>query len=257
MTHFTAHPALPAGAVRHAFFDRSGGASNGLYASLNCGPGSDDDPWAVGENRRRAAAAFGLSADDLCTAYQVHGDRAVTVDKAWPQGEAPRADALVSATPGILLGILTADCAPVLLADGGNGVIGAIHAGWRGALGGVIESGVRAMVALGARAAAIRAVIGPCIGPDSYEVGAEFPAPFIAQDPATKAFFRPTRRDSRFLFDLPGYVARRLEQQELAEIAILGRDTYAEEAAYFSYRRNRQGGQHDYGRLLSAIALAG
>ena len=250
------HPALAApGLVRHGFFDRSGGVSEGLYGSLNCGYGSNDDTQAVRENRARAAAVFGRTADELCTAYQVHGDVAVTVETAWPHGEAPQADALVSNTPGVVLGILTADCAPVLLADSGNGVIGALHAGWRGALGGIVESTVQAMLALGAQTADIRAVIGPCIGPDSYEVGAEFPAPFLAQDNATERFFRPAPRDGHFLFDLPGYVPHRLARLELSEIATLGRDTYGEEADFFSYRRNSQNGERDYGRLLSAITL--
>ncbi len=256
MTAPIEHPALAAsGLVRHGFFDRSGGVSNGLYGSLNCGYGSNDDGQAVRENRGRAAAAFGRTADQLCTAYQVHGDVAVMVEKALPQAEAPKADGLVSNTPGVVLGILTADCAPVLLADSDNRVIGELHAGWRGALGGIVESSVRAMLALGARRANIRAVIGPCIGPDSYEVGAEFPAPFLAQDGASEIFFRPAPRDGHFLFDLPGYVTHRLEGQELGEIAALGRDTYGEEANFFSYRRNSQNGEHDYGRLLSAITL--
>ncbi|MEE8172117.1 MAG: peptidoglycan editing factor PgeF [Alphaproteobacteria bacterium] len=251
------HNALAAvGTVQHGFFTRGGGVSSGIYASLNCGYGSNDDADAVRETRVRAAAALGLSADDLCTAYQVHGTRSVVIEKAWPHAKAPRADALVSNTPGVALGILSADCAPVLLADGDNRVIGALHAGWRGALGGILEAGVEGMRRLGARAANIRAVIGPSIGPQSYEVGAEFPAPFLAHDPAAQAFFRPARSEAHYLFDLPGYVARRLDALGLAEVARLGRDTYAEEAQFFSYRRNSQRGQRDYGRLLAAIALA-
>ncbi|MDP6590220.1 MAG: peptidoglycan editing factor PgeF [Alphaproteobacteria bacterium] len=253
------HDALAAasGAVRHGFFTRAGGVSGGLYASLNCGYGSNDEYDAVRENRSRAAAALGLSADDLCSAYQIHGTAHVVVEKAWRHAQAPRADALVSNTAGVALGILTADCAPVLLADGDNRVIGAVHAGWRGALGGVLEAGVEGMRKLGARAANIGAVIGPTIGPDSYEVGAEFPAPFLAHDRAAEAFFRPARREAHYLFDLPGYVAHRLEALGLAEIARLGRDTYAEEEQFFSYRRNSLNGERDYGRLLAAIALAG
>ncbi|HJN59858.1 MAG TPA: peptidoglycan editing factor PgeF [Alphaproteobacteria bacterium] len=252
------HDALAAaGAVRHGFFTRAGGVSSGLYASLNCGHGSNDEYDAVRENRSRAAAVLGLTADDLCTAYQTHGAAHVVVEKAWRHAAAPRADALVSNTPGVALGILTADCAPVLLADGNNRVIGAIHAGWRGALGGVLEAGVEGMRRLGARVAHIGAVIGPTIGPDSYEVGAEFPAPFLAHDRAAEAFFRPAPREAHYLFDLPGYVAHRLEALGLAEVARLGRDTYAEEEQFFSYRRNSHNGHGDYGRLLAAIALAG
>jgi len=162
---------------------------------------------------------------------------------------------MVTDKPGIALGILTADCAPVLLADGNNRVIGALHAGWRGALGGVIESSVQAMLVLGAEARHIHAVIGPCIGPDSYEVGGEFPEPFLADDATAERFFRDAPRPDHFLFDLPGYVSHRLQSQNLAEIAALGRDTYAEESEFFSYRRNSQKGVRDYGRLLSAIAL--
>ncbi len=257
MVNALEHDALAAsGAVRHGFFTRDGGVSSGLYASLNCGHGSNDDPEAVRENRARAVAAFGFSVDDLCTAYQVHGDRAVAVEKAWSHAAAPQADALVSNTPGVVLGILTADCTPVLLADSDNRVIGALHAGWRGALGGILEAGVAGMCRLGARATTIHAVIGPTIGPKSYEVGAEFPAPFLAQDPGAQAFFRPAARDGHYLFDLPGYVARRLGALGLGEIAQLRRDTYAEDAQFFSYRRNSQRGESDYGRLLAAIALA-
>ena len=242
-------------AVRHGFFTRAGGVSNGVYASLNCGFGSKDDPESVRENRARAAAVFGLLADDLCTAYQVHGDQVVSVEKAWPHTHAPRADALVSDTPGLVLGILTADCAPVLLADSDNHVIGALHAGWRGALGGILEAGVAGMCRLGAHPTMIRAVIGPTIGPESYEVGPEFPARFVARDPGAQVFFRPAVRDGHYLFDLPGYVARRLGALGLGEIAQLRRDTYVEEAQFFSYRRNSQRGESDYGRLLAAIAL--
>jgi len=258
MVNALEHDALAAsGAVRHGFFTRAGGVSGGPYASLNCGYGSNDDPAAVRNNRARAAAVFGLSADDLCTAYQVHSDQVVAVEKAWRHADAPHADALVSNTPGVMLGILTADCAPVLLADSNNRVIGALHAGWRGALGGILEAGVSGMCRLGAHAASIHAVIGPTIGPESYEVGPEFPAPFLAHDPGAQMFFRPAIRGGHHLFDLPGYVARRLGALGLGEIAQLRRDTYAKDAQFFSYRRNSLRGESDYGRLLAAIALAG
>jgi len=243
--------------VRHGFFTRSGGVSRGLYTSLNCGHGSNDDAEAVRENRARAAGAFGRAAEDICTAYQVHGDTVIEVTRPWRPDDSPKADALVSNRPGVMLGILTADCAPVLLADGENRVIGALHAGWRGALGGVLEAGVAGMCRLGAQAANICAVIGPTIGPASYEVGAEFPAPFLVQNPAAEAFFRPAAREGYFFFDLPNYVARRLEALGLAEVTSLQRDTYAEEMHFFSYRRNSHQGQHDYGRLLAAIVLEG
>ena len=179
----------PGGRIRHGFFGRAGGVSNGLYRSLNCGYGSGDDPEAVAENRARAMSACGLASASLCTAYQVHSAEALVVSAPWPRDEAPRVDAMATATPGLALAILTADCVPVLLADREAGVIGAAHAGWRGALNGVVEAAVDAMLGLGAQAKGIRAVIGPAIGPASYEVGPEFPAPFLARDPQDKDLF--------------------------------------------------------------------
>ena len=245
------------GDLHHGFFTRAGGVSAGLYASLNCGHGTNDDHEAVHENRARVANVFGQEAEDICTAYQVHGNTVVEVTHPWQREDAPRADALISHTPGVILGILTADCAPVLLADGERRVIGALHAGWRGALCGVLEAGVAGMCRIGAEAGNIRAAIGPTIGPQSYEVGTEFPAFFLAQNPATKVFFRPAAREGHYLFDLPGYVAHRLEALGLAEVVSLRRDTYRDEADFFSYRRSCHQGKRDYGRLLAAIALEG
>ncbi len=241
--------------VRHGFFTRNGGVSEGLHASLNCGYGSNDNKEAVRENRSRAARAFGRAAEDICTAYQIHGAAAVEVTRPWRPENSPKADALVSSTPGVVLGILTADCAPVLLADGENRVIGALHAGWRGALGGVLEAGVAGMYRLGSQVTKIRAAIGPTIGPQSFEVSAGFPEPFLALDSAAKMFFRPATHDGHYLFDLPGYVTHRLKALGLAEVISLGRDTYTEEAHFFSYRRNSHQGENNYGRLLSAITL--
>src|SRR5699024_9478630 len=177
--------------LRHAFFTREGGVSQGIYASLNCGLGSGDNPAHVTENRSRAAEALGAEPGSLLTCHQAHTAEAVVVERPWAEGERPRADALVTRTPGLALGVLTADCAPVLLADLRAGVIGAAHAGWKGALGGILDSTVTAMVTLGARPGEIVSAIGPCISQRSYEVGPEFPAPFLAQSEANQSFFRP------------------------------------------------------------------
>lgn len=241
--------------LRHAFFTREGGVSEGVYASLNCGNGSGDDPRLVRENRARAAEALGLGPEALATAYQVHSARAVVVEEAWPAGEGPKADAMVTNRPGVALGVLTADCAPVLLAEPEAGVVGAAHAGWRGALDGVLEAAVEAMEGLGARRKRIRAGVGPCIGRASYEVGPEFPAPFLERAPDNGDFFTPAEREGHFLFDLRGYVARRLACMGLEDVQALPCDTCAEEDRFFSYRRAVKRGEPDYGRGLSAICL--
>ena len=246
----------PTGRIRHGFFGRAGGVSNGLYRSLNCGYGSGDDPEAVRENRTRAAAACDLAGAALCSTYQVHSAEAVVVTAPWPRGEAPRVDAMATATPGLALAILTADCVPVLLADREAGVIGAAHAGWRGALNGVLEAAVSAMLGLGAQAKDIRAVIGPAIGPASYEVGPEFPAPFLARDPQDEDLFAPAAREGHVLFDITGYVARRLSGLGLAALGATGGDTCAEADRFFSYRRSVHRGEPDYGRNISIVALA-
>lgn len=243
------------GGVRHAFFTREGGASRGLYASNNCGFGSGDDPLCVAENRRRSVERLGLPGDALVTVYQVHGVDVAQVTKPWPPGDAPRADALVTDRPGVALGILTADCAPILLADRAARVIGAAHAGWRGALQGVAEAAVAAMVRLGARPERIEAAIGPCIAQGSYEVGPEFPRPFLERDGADAEFFRPAARDGHCMFDLGGYLARRLRALDLGRVEAVRADTCADAGRFFSYRRATLGGEPDYGRNLSVIAL--
>ena len=246
---------LQALGISAAFFTREGGVSEGLYAALNCGYGSGDDPEAVRENRRRAMERFELSPDALVTLYQVHSPTVVEVEQPWRPGGAPKADGMVTTKRGLALGILTADCAPVLFADAEAGVIGAAHAGWRGAFTGVLEETVAAMKRLGASPANIRAAIGPCIAQSSYEVGPEFHERFVSADSDNAAFFRPSSRRSHHLFDLGGYVTRRLESLGLAEILTTGEDTAADAARYFSYRRATLAGEKDYGRLLSAIAL--
>ena len=250
----------PASRVRHGFFTREGGVSGGLYTSLNCGAGSKDDPDKVAENRARALGRLDAGDPALLTVYQVHSPTVVVVDRPFAPfapGARPKADAMVSRTPGLALGVLTADCAPVLLAEPAAGVIGAAHAGWRGALDGVIEATVAAMAALGAAPGRIVACVGPTIGRRSYEVGPEFPARFLDRDNGDRRFFADAARVGHFMFDLPGYVGARLGTAGVGTIDDLGRDTRAEAELFFSYRRATLLGESDYGRQLSAIALAG
>ncbi len=249
--------ALEGGGVRHAFFTRAGGVSTGLYASLNCGLGSDDERACVLENRARAAAAFGRPPEALVTAYQIHSREAVTVDAPWKNEDRPHADALATRTPGIVLGVLTADCTPVLFADAQAGVVGVAHAGWRGARAGILDATVEAMTTLGARAGCIAAAIGPTIAQASYEVGPEFPAPFLEESAENGRFFIGSSRAGHHMFDLPGYVRSKLEGLGLGRLADLGRDTCAEEADFFSYRRATLCREDRFGTSLSAIMLTG
>jgi polyphenol oxidase len=242
--------------LRHGFFSRRGGVSDGLYNSLNCGFGSSDNPANVTINRARALIALGAQPGNLVTTYQVHSPIAVCVKRPWNEDKAPEADAMVTDQPGVTLGILTADCAPILLVDETNGVIGAAHSGWRGALTGILEATIEAMTNLGAQPTRIAAAIGPCIGFDSYEVGREFPDPFLAENQADAVYFRDAPRSDHFLFDLAGYVARRMHSAGITSIDHLNCDTFAEEASFFSYRRALHRDEEDYGRLISAISLA-
>jgi YfiH family protein len=239
--------------VRHAFFTRQGGVSQGLYQSLNVGPGSDDDPKAVQENRARAAAWFGADPDALVTAYQIHS--AVAHVAAGPWCDQPRGDAVVTATAGLICGALAADCAPVLIADAEARVVAAVHAGWRGALGGVIASAVETLRGLGADPARMAAAVGPCIGPASYEVGLEFLEAFTDDDPGASRFFGPGAGPDKRMFDLPAFVLHRLAQAGVTKSEWIGRDTCAEPALFFSNRRAFKAGESDYGRLLSAVML--
>ncbi len=249
---FLTHPKLELAGVRHAFFTRNGGVSTGIYDSLNLGLGSRDDPDHVGENRRRAAAVFGLGPEALLTCFQIHSPIVVTVPF---DGPAPEADGVATAAPGLICGALSADCAPILMADPQARVVAAVHAGWKGALGGAAEAGVAAMLALGARADRIVAVVGPCIGPRSYEVGMDFLDRFGAEDPGSTRFFRLGVTADKRLFDLPAYVLDRLARAGIEGAEWIGRDTCTEEAAFFSNRRAVKREEGDYGRLLSAIAL--
>jgi len=244
-----------AGAVRHGFFTREGGVSGGLYASRNCGFGSADARGNVARNRARCVAELDAGACALVTAFQTHSAAVATVEAPWAPEAAPEADALVTRRPGVALGILTADCAPVLFVDPTAGVIGAAHAGWRGAVDGVLDSTVDAMVALGANRARIVAGIGPAIGPSSYEVGPEFPERVNAGGIAADAFFQPAEREGHFLFDLPGYVRARLLHAGVGQASWIGCDTLPDETRFFSYRRATHRGEGDYGRMLAAIAL--
>lgn len=250
-------PALDAlQGIAHGFFTRRGGVSTGVYDSLNIGLGSDDSKEAVTENRRRVAARFDLAADRLVTPYQCHSADAVTVSEApWPGGEPPRADAVVTNVAGILIGISTADCGPVLFADGEAAVVGAAHAGWRGALTGVLEATLDAMEGLGAKRSRIRAVLGPTISAKAYEVGEEFVARFQAADADNARFFAPAERAGHAMFDLPAYIVARLRAAGVGHAEDLGLCTYADEGRFFSYRRMTHRGEADYGRLISAITL--
>jgi polyphenol oxidase len=238
------------GPFPHGFLGRRGGVSRGIHSELNVGLGSDDDSAAVAENRALAVAAV-LPGAALVTVHQVHSADVVTVREAWPDDRRPRADALVTDRPGLLLGVLTADCAPVLLADPEAGVVGAAHAGWKGALAGVTDAAIAAMEALGARRTRIAAAIGPCIAQASYEVDDAFVARF---GPANARFFAPGR-PGHAQFDLEGYVAMRLEQAGVGGVERLGLDTYADDARFFSYRRATHRGEPGYGREIALIGL--
>lgn len=247
-------PRLNLPGVRHGFFTRQGGVSTGIYASLNAGRGSKDDPADVAENRRRIAEAMGVDGASLLSCYQTHSTICRVAEGPWGD-ERPEGDAIVTITPGLALGALTADCAPILLADSETRVVACAHAGWKGALDGVVGSVVKAMQALGADPRRIRAVIGPCIGPKSYEVGIEFLERFAHHDPGSERFFRPAGDTAHRMFDLPGFVLWRLEQAGIGDADWIGHDTCAEEELFFSNRRAFKRGEGDYGRLLSVIRL--
>jgi polyphenol oxidase len=241
--------------IRHGFFTRQGGVSKGMYGSLNCGLGSRDDAESVRQNRALVAETLGVPAGRLLTLYQIHSARAVIVDKPW-NGEAAEADALVTRTPGLAIGALTADCAPILLCDPQARVIAAAHAGWRGALSGVAEATIAAMEELGAKRERVVAVIGPSISQRAYEVGADYVDRFLAEEPASEAFFMTDESSGEPHFDLSGYVAERLSRAGVGSVSDLGLCTYCDETRLFSYRRSQHHGEEDYGRQISAIVLA-
>jgi hypothetical protein len=242
--------------IRHAFFDRTGGVSQGLYATLNGGVGSNDAPENVATNRARMANALGVSSDRFLTPYQIHSPDVATVDAPWTPDKRPRADALVTATPSLAIGVSTADCGPLLFADPQACVIGAAHAGWRGAFTGVIEATVAAMEKLGATRGRIIAALGPVISQPNYEVGAEFVERFVTADAANSRFFAPSTRPGYAMFDLNGYIAARVERAGIEHFEDLGLCTYADPSRFYSFRRTTHLSEPDYGRHINAIALA-
>ncbi len=244
---------LAAAGVRHAFFTRNGGVSAGVYGTLNGGVGSSDAHDNVAENRRRMAQALGVETDRLLVPFQIHSPDCRIVDTPWT--ERPRCDALATAEPGLALGVTGADCGMILFADPGAGVIGAAHAGWKGALTGVIEATLDAMEKLGAKRAETIVALGPTIGPRSYEVGPEFFAQFVAQSPQHARFFSASAKPEHKMFDLPGFIGMRAERAGVASFENLGLDTYANEDRFYSYRRTTHRKEPDYGRLVSAIVV--
>lgn len=256
MAEFVTAETLVAHGLAHGFFTRRGGVSAGPFAALNCSVSSKDDPDAVRENRRRAADALGVTGTALFGLTQVHGIGVAVLDAPWPEGERPIADALVTRRPGVALGVVTADCAPVLFADAESGVIGAAHAGWRGAVAGVLEATIEAMLALGAQRDCIVAAVGPCIRQPSYEVAADLRDAVLAANAADARFFAEGARADRWQFDLAGYCAARLAAAGVAA-EITPHDTLAREDAFFSHRRRTLAGGGPIGHQLSAIALGG
>lgn len=240
--------------IRHAFFTREGGVSQGIYTSLNGGLGSNDESANVQENRRRMSAAIG--AEHLLTCYQIHSADVVVANSAWSREGAARADGIVTRKKRLAVGASSADCGPLLFADDKAGIVAAAHAGWKGALGGVAEATIAKMESLGAARQNIVAVLGPLIRQQSYEVGAEFVARFTAEDPGHARFFIPSGREGHSLFDLPGFIVSRLTAANIGDVEDLGLDTYSDEKRFYSYRRSTHRNEPDYGRLIAAICLA-
>lgn len=247
--------ALRTTGIAHGFFTRRGGHSTGLFSSLNCGMGSGDDRLAVLRNRATVAGAMGVAPDCLLSAWQVHSAEAVLVSGPWQGEERPRVDALVTTKPGVALGVLTADCGPVLFADVEARVVGAAHAGWKGALNGVTSRTLDLMEEQGAKRSRMTAVIGPTISQAAYEVGPEFPARFTEADPGNARYFKPSGRAGHSMFDLPGYLTDRLRREGVGTVVNLSLCTCTDEDRFFSYRRATHRNEKDYGRLISAIAL--
>jgi YfiH family protein len=248
-------PELALAGVAHAFFTRQGGVSTGIYGGLNTGTGSGDSWTAVLENRARTARWLGVTADRLVTPHQVHGTDAVVVEEAWAPGMGPKADAVITRRPGLAVGVGSADCGPVLFADPQARVVAAAHAGWKGALSGILEATVAGMERLGAERGRIVAVLGPTISVRAYEVGPEFVARFMATDPEYEQFFRASDRPGHSFFDLPAFIVARLNSAGVEQAHSVGLCTYGDDARFFSYRRATHRGEPDYGRLLSAICL--
>jgi len=243
--------------VKHGFFGRTGGVSQGIYESLNCGIGSDDAQEKVIENRTLVCDEFGVEHEKLCTLYQIHSPDCLIIHDPSDTKDV-QADAMVTDQAGIILGVLTADCGPILFEGqkkDGLPVIGAAHAGWKGAIGGVLQSTISKMQELGAAVESIHVAIGPCIGPASYEVSADFLDPFLKQADENERFFKEAKTEDKYFFDLPGYIAQQLAGQGIQNVSISGHDTYKEEDKFFSYRRKTHRDEKDYGRQISAISL--
>jgi len=242
--------------IRHGFFTRTGGVSQGVYESLNGGVGSADAPDRVSENRARMADALGVTPDRFLTPYQIHSPDVVVAEQPWSSDNRPRADAMVTRVPGLAIGVSTADCGPLLFADAQARVVGAAHAGWRGALTGVIEATVTAMEKLGAERGRITAALGPCIRQANYEVGPEFVDRFLASNRDSERFFAPAARDGHTMFDLAGYIADRIGLAGIGHYEDIGLCTYAEPDRFYSFRRSTHRGEADYGRHINAIAIS-
>jgi YfiH family protein len=241
--------------VRHAFFTRRGGVSSGVYDSLNAGLGSNDAPANVAENRARMANALAVTPEHFLTVYQIHSPTVVVAEAPWAGADRPHADAIVTRTRGLAIGVSSADCTPILFADEEARVIAAAHAGWRGALAGVTDTTIAAMEQLGAQRARIVAAIGPTIRQPSYEVGPDLIAPFLAADAANSRFFAPSAKTGHAMFDLPGYVAARLAAAGVVQVEDVGLCTYAEPERFFSFRRTTHRGEPDFGRHVHAVVL--
>ncbi|POF29785.1 peptidoglycan editing factor PgeF [Roseibium marinum] len=247
--------ALKLEGLRHGFFTRQGGVSDGIYESLNIGLGSDDERGRVLENRKRVADAVAVAPENLLSPYQIHSPDVITVSGPWGDGADRKADALVTSTPGLAIGISTADCGPVLFADPQARVVGAAHAGWKGAISGILRNTVTAMEVLGASRDSIVAVLGPTISRQAYEVGPEFHERFVQDASANTEYFQPSERDNHFMFDLPAFIGDSLGQLGLGQVADLCLCTYGDETRFFSYRRTTHRKEPDYGRQISAIVL--
>ena len=242
--------------IRHGFFTRSGGCSSGIYQSLNCGLGSDDGPENVLTNRRLVAQHLKSNRQDVVTVHQCHSAEAIVINRHLPRSNLPKVDAIVTNTPGLAIGVLTADCAPVLFADEKAKIVGAAHAGWRGAVRGIIAATIEAMEAAGARRQRIRATVGPCIHQKNYEVGEDFRAEFVAQSSGNARFFEVPAGQTKPHFDLPGFIISKLRFAGIEEADLLASCTYENESKFFSYRRSQHCSEADYGRQISAIVVA-
>jgi polyphenol oxidase len=245
--------ALPS--IRHGFFTRAGGVSTGIYAGLNCGLGSKDDSALVIENRRRVSQHLGGTYDGVVTLYQVHGATALSIDAPVSRDALPKTDAVVTKTPGLVIGVLTADCAPVLFADPEAKIVAAAHAGWRGAVAGIVESTIVEMERLGAKRERIHAALGPCINQPAYEVGPDFETELLSRDTSFARFLNRANAKAKAHFDLPGFVMARLEATKIANAVSAASCTHANESLFYSYRRTTQRKEEDYGRQISAIVV--